>query len=387
MNPNLRVAIVHDYLNQMGGAERVVAVLHRLFPSAPIYTTIVDRERLLAELQDADIRTTWMQRIPGILKRFKQFFWLYPLAVRSINLSDYDLVISSSSAYAIGAPVKTGAVHVCYCHTPMRFAWDFSAYMEGMRLPALLKGLAKGLTLLLRIWDRTVARDVDLLIANSSVVRERVQACYGRESKLVYPPVDVSRFSVSSLPSEDYYLVVSRLVSYKRIDLAVKACSELGVPLLVVGDGPDGDRLQSFAGGTVKFLGRLPDEQVVQYMQRCRALLFPGLEDFGITPLEANACGRPVIAYRGGGALDTIVPGLNGVFFDHQDAGSLADTLRAFEGYSWDPEAIREHAMQYDGSVFAESLLRSIRQALSKKDGLEAVDAELKRERAYEVKL
>ncbi len=301
----LRVAIVHDYLNQMGGAERVVAVFRQLFPEAPIYTTIVDEQKLLPELKSATIKTTWMQRIPGIQRYFKLFFWLYPMAVRSMKLDNYDLIISSSSAYAKGVKKPGHAVHVCYCHTPMRFAWDFDTYMNDVSAPGFAKKISKLTTGLLRRWDRRNSRDVDLLIANSTIVKQRIRNCYDMASDLIFPPVDVNRFQQTvpvKPPEEDYFLIVSRLVSYKRIDLAVQACSAAGKKLIIIGGGPDKERLQAMAGSTVQFMGRLSDEEVTGYMANCKALLFPGIEDFGITPLEANACGRPVIAFRGGGA-------------------------------------------------------------------------------------
>ncbi|TFE27274.1 glycosyltransferase [Cohnella luojiensis] len=360
MNGNLRVAIVHDYLNQMGGAERVVSVLHRMFPQAPIYTTVADRNKLLPELKDADIRTTWMQKIPGILKRYKHFFWLYPFAVRFLNLQGYDLVISSSSAYSKGVVVKGKTVHICYCHTPMRFAWDFSTYMEGSEISAIQKWLAKWAMLPLRIWDKTTSLKIHHMIANSTVVQHRIESCYGRKAEVIFPPVDVSRFQISDADPGDYFLVVSRLVSYKRIDLAVEACTKIGKPLIIIGEGPDRKRLESLAGPTVTFMGRLPDDQVAYYMQHCRGFLFPGIEDFGITPLEANASGRPVVAFKGGGALDTIVPGVNGIFFDLQTADSLATALMDMDQTSWDPLTIRNHAEQFSVSIFIRTLFQYI---------------------------
>ncbi|MDQ1910389.1 glycosyltransferase [Paenibacillus sp. GD4] len=368
MKQPLKVAIVHDYLNQMGGAERVVGVLHRMFPEAPIYTTIADRRKLLPELQGADIRTTWMQSIPGILRRFKHFFWLYPFGVRSMDLRGYDLVISSSSAYAKGITVKGDTRHICYCHTPMRFAWDFATYMEGNEASPVLKAAARLLIKPLRWWDRATSARVHQLVANSTIVQERIQQHYGRSAPVIYPPVNVSRFEVSKEPPGDYLLVVSRLVSYKRIDLAVEACTRMGKRLIVIGDGPDRDRLKRLAGPTVQFLGRLPDGEVVRYMQHCEAFLFPGLEDFGITPLEINACGRPVVAYRGGGALDTVIPQVNGLFFSEQTVESLEHALRSLTHYAWDSAQIRKHAEQFSEEVFIRNLASLIEGQLSSRN-------------------
>ncbi|CAI6037010.1 glycosyltransferase family 4 protein [Cohnella sp. JJ-181] len=386
-----RVAIVHDYLNQMGGAERVVSSLRRMYPDAPIFTTIADPSKLPADLRAADVRTTWMQRIPGVQKRFKLFFWLYPLAVRSMDLTGYDLVVSSSSAYAKGVRVPKGAVHVCYCHTPMRFAWNFDEYVKGMELPAPVRKLSSLMVGPLRRWDAANSDGVDAFIANSSVVQERIREHYGRQAAIVHPPVDTERFAGEAKPAirtqrqqssgtkngvkaraaagvGDYFLVVSRLVSYKRIDLAVEACSLLGERLIVVGDGPDRERLTRLASPNVTFAGRLPDEEVERLMRGCRALLFPGIEDFGITPLEVNACGRPVIAYREGGAQDTVRQGLNGLFFDKQTRESLARTLLGFHAWNWDAARIREYAASFGEERFEREFRAAVSAALSARE-------------------
>ncbi|MCA0755685.1 glycosyltransferase [Paenibacillus sp. N4] len=356
----MKIAIVHDYLNQAGGAERVVGVLHRMFPDAPIYTTIVDRGKLLPELRDAVIHTTFMQRIPGILKRFKMFFWLYPMAVRTMDVRGYDLILSSSSAYAKGVRKGRGSAHLCYCHTPMRFAWDFESYMEGVSIPKWAKAGAKLLTYPLRLWDRGNTRSVDILVANSTVVQSRIKKLYGVSAPIIFPPVDVGRFEVADAAPDDNFLIVSRLVSYKRIDLAVEACTRLGRKLIVIGEGPDRKRLESLAGPSVSFLGRRSDEEVTAHMKRCKAFLFPGIEDFGITPLEANACGRPVIAYGEGGALDTVVPNVTGMFFLKQSPEALMQTIQSFEQRQWDSRLIRKHAESFREDVFVRQLRESI---------------------------
>lgn len=373
---NLKVAIVHDYMNQMGGAERVVAVFHKMFPEAPIYTTIVDRDKLLAEFEDADIRTTWMQRIPGILSKFKLFFWLYPFAVRSMNVKGYDLILSSSSAYAKGVRKGRQGTHVCYCHAPMRFAWDFETYMDSVQMPNLVKRIAKWFTYPLQVWDKNNSKRVDSLIANSSIVKKRIGQWYGMDASIIFPPVEISRFSIDEENAEDYFLVVSRLVSYKKIDLAVEACTRLGKRLLVVGDGPDRQRLEQLAGDTVTFLGRRSDEEVVRYMQRCKALIFPGIEDFGITPLEVNACGRPIIAYHEGGALDTVVAEKTGLFFEEQSVDSLSAVMRSFDQYEWNPESIRQHAEKFSEDIFITRLQSSIDSLLrSRKNDAKVMEA------------
>ncbi|WP_339292133.1 glycosyltransferase [Paenibacillus sp. FSL W8-0187] len=365
---DLKIAIVHDYLNQMGGAERVVAVLHKMFPEAPIYTTIVDRNKLLPELQDAVIHTTWMQRIPGILNKFKLYFWLYPFSIRSINVKSYDLILSSSSAYAKGVRKGRQSLHVCYCYTPMRFVWDFDTYMESIQVPRLVKRIAKWLITPLKRWDKNNSEHVDRLIAISTIVKERIKQCYGVNAPIIFPPVEVSRFSVKEGEPEDYFLVVSRLVSYKKIDLAIEACTQSGKRLIVIGDGPDRPRLEQLAGDTITFLGRKSDEDVVRYMQNCKALIFPGIEDFGITPLEANACGRPIIAYYGGGALDTIIAEQTGLYFEEQSIDSLVKTINRFDQYDWDPQYIRQHAEQFSEHIFIERMQSIIESSLNSRE-------------------
>ncbi|MBD8069398.1 glycosyltransferase [Bacillus sp. PS06] len=352
----MRVAIVHDYLNQAGGAERVVGVLHQIFPDAPIYTTILDKEKLISELKEADIRTTWMQKIPGINKHFKTYFWLYPLAMKSITLSEYDLIISSSSAYAKGVRKSKDSIHICYCHTPMRFAWDFDTYMNGVNIPKFLKFIAKMMVAPLRLWDKTTSKGVDYYIANSSIVQKRIKQNYDLPSKIIFPPVNLTRFKDISLENDEYYLVVSRLVSYKKIDLAIEACTKLGKRLVIIGDGPDRTRLESIAGPSVEFLGRISDKDVESYMKKCKAFIFPGIEDFGITPLEVNACGRPVIAFRAGGALDSIKSGVNGMYFEEQNVNALMEVLNSFDSKTWNPREIRKHAENFSEERFIKEL-------------------------------
>jgi len=352
-----KIALVHDYFIQMGGAERVAAAMHDSFPSAPIYTTVALPHRLPKELRDADIRTSAMQRLPGMEQRFRQYFLLYPFAVEHFDLSDYDLIFSSSSGYAKGVRRRKNAIHVCYCHTPMRWVWRYKDYVaresfgrvSRSLLPISLWGLKK--------WDLRAAQQPNYYIANSRLVAERIKQIYGREAFVIPPPIDVDRFQMSS-QMDDYYLVLSRLVPYKRIDLAIEACKRLGRRLVIIGDGPDRQRLQKLAGPETEFLGRQPDSQVSRYASRCRALLFPGEEDFGMVPLEVNAAGRPVIAFRGGGAMETIVEGVTGVFFNQPTSAGLVQALEDFEGRSWDQQAMRRHAEKFDRSVFAFRVLQ-----------------------------
>ena len=303
-----RIALVHDYFVQMGGAERVAEAMHDSFPLAPMYTTVALPQSLPQRLRTADIRTSPLQRLPKIDSRFRHYFMLYPFAVENFDLSQYDLIFSSSSGYAKGVRRRRNAIHVCYCHTPMRWVWRYEDYIarEGFGrvarsvLPFLLWGLRK--------WDLRASRQPNYYIANSRLVARRIKAIYGREAFVIPPPIEVNRFHMSD-QIDDYYLVLSRLMPYKRIDLAIEACKRMNRRLIVIGDGPDRARLEKLGDDRIEFLGRQSDSVVNYYAARCRALIFPGEEDFGMAPLEANAAGRPVIAFRGGGAVETIEEG------------------------------------------------------------------------------
>ena len=313
----LRIALIHDYLNQMGGAERVVAVLHETFPDAPIFTTIVDRDVLWPELASADICPSWMQKLPGLKKHFKKYLPLYPLAIESLDLKEYDLLISSSSAFAKGAIKGAKALHVCYCYSPMRFVWDYKNYVENENLSCLTRTILPPVIAGLKHWDLKTRCRPDYYIAISTVVRKRIKKIYGVDAEVIFPPVDVKKYKLRA-HGDDFYLIVSRLNPYKKIELAVEAFNILGLPLKIIGSGPFLMNLKKLARPNISFLGRLDDKEVAEYYASCKALIFPGEEDFGIVPLEANAAGRPVIAFHGGGALDTIIEGLNGHFFSNK---------------------------------------------------------------------
>ena len=350
-----RVAIVHDYLNQRGGAERVVATLHGAYPEAPIFTSFVDDEKLWPSLRSADIRPTWMQRLPGIRRHFKRYLPLYPFAFRRMDLSGYDAVISSSSGFAHGVQAGPGAFHVCYCYTPPRFLWDYERYVEREPLGLASRVLLPRVVEALRMMDVRAARRPDRYVAISRVVADRVARVYGRDSDVIAPPVEVDRFRVKD-GSGGFLLVVSRLNPYKRIELAIEACNRLRAPLLVVGEGPHRAELERLAGPTVRFLGYRGDEEVATLYEDCEALIFPGEEDFGIAVVEANAAGRPVIAYRAGGALDTVRPEVTGVFFDEASVESLVEAILAARGRQWDRASIRRHAERYSPERFETQL-------------------------------
>jgi glycosyltransferase involved in cell wall biosynthesis len=341
----------------MGGAERVAEAMHDSFPSAPMYTTVALRQSLPQRLRNADIRTSLLQNLPAIDRRFRHYFMLYPFAVEHFDLSEYDLIFSSSSGYAKGVRRRRNAIHVCYCHTPMRWVWRYEDYVAREKFGQVARLLLPLMLWPLRKWDLRASQQPNYYIANSRLVAERIKKIYGREAHVIPPPIEVNRFHMSN-DIEDYYLVLSRLMPYKRIDLAIEACKRMNRRLIVIGDGPDRVRLEKMADDRIEFLGRQPDKIVNYYAARCRALLFPGEEDFGMAPLEANASGRPVIAYRGGGAVETVEEGVTGVFFDQPDSLSLAEAIEKFEGMRWDPFALRRHAEKFDRTVFAFRVLQ-----------------------------
>jgi glycosyltransferase involved in cell wall biosynthesis len=351
-----KVALFQDYLAQMGGAERVTEALHRALPGSDLYTTLSVPERISPYLQEQHPKTTWMQFLPAKARLYRHYFLLYPFAVETARLDEYDLIVSSCCGYAKGVKRRDDAVHVCYCHNPMRWVWRFSDYTAREKFGGLTKMALSLMVKGLKQWEMRAATRPDYYIANSHIVAERLKLAFGVDAKVIEPPIVTSRFKLSKT-TDDYYLILSRLVSYKRIDLAVEACTKTARRLIVIGDGPDRGRLESLAGPTVTFLGRQPDAEVNRYASRCRALIFPGEEDFGMTPLEINAAGRPVVAYGAGGATETVIEGLNGVFFRDRSVESLIQALEECECRSWNPVAIRKNAQRYDIDVFQERLL------------------------------
>lgn len=360
----LKIAIVHDYLNQRGGAEQVVGVLHKMFPEAPIYTLLLDKSKLWPTLRDATIIPSFLGRAQFVNRRFKLFFWLYPIVIKTFNLKGYDIVISSSSAYAKGVrlPKADRPVHICYCYTPMRFAWDFEHYIINETPSALLRGLVRLMVPLLKMWDKRNSRKVDFFVAISNVVKSRILHIYQREAEIVFPPVELTKQRLRF--PKGYFLVVSRLVAYKRIDLAVEACEMLGRRLVIIGDGPDRKRLEGLAGHNTTFLGFQTAQVVLKHLSECTALIFPGEEDFGLSPVEAHAQGCPVVAFRGGGALDTVIEQVNGLFFDLPNAQSLASVLPAVDNIDWDATVIRRTAERFARMRFEKHIYQVVEKAV-----------------------
>jgi glycosyltransferase involved in cell wall biosynthesis len=356
----MKIAMVHDYFTQLGGAEKVAEELYNMLPNADLFATVALKNKMPSTLRNVPVRTSWMQKLPKMNEYYRLYFPLYPVAVRSLDLSGYDLVISSSSGYVKGVRASSDAIHVCYCHTPMRWVWSFDSYSAresfGAGVRAVLPTLIRGL----RSWDEGAARQPDHFVANSKTVAARIQRAYGRSAEVIVPPIDIHRFRPSK-ERGDYYVVLSRLVSYKRIDLAVNACTKLGRKLVVIGSGTALESLKTQAGPTIQFLGRASDDEVEFYVARCRALIFPGEEDFGMAPVEVAAAGRPTIAFRGGGAMETVVEDMTGIFFDEQTTEALVDAIERFEKREWSSSVIRRHAEGFSAEVFRERFTKFLR--------------------------
>jgi glycosyltransferase involved in cell wall biosynthesis len=360
----MRTALVHDWFLTLGGAERVLEQMAILYPEAPIYFVIMDPEVLPPTIRQHRLHETWIRRLPRARSWYKRYLPLMPWAIEDLDLSSYDLVLSDCSAMAKGVLTGANTLHVSYLHTPTRYLWDkYQEYRKEEAGPISRVAVSPFFSFLRR-WDRLAADRPDVLVANSRAVKRRIRKHYRRDSVVVHPPVDVDRFQVGEGPG-DYYLVLSRLVPYKRFDLAVQACTRLKRPLIVAGDGPDLPRLKKFAGPTVKFVGRVSDEEAARLMAGSRALLFPGEEDFGIIQVEVQAAGRPVVAYGRGGAEDTVVDGETGVLFHEQALDPLIAAMETVERQSWDGQRIRRHAEQFRPERFREQYEAVVSDALA----------------------
>ena len=355
-----RIALVHDWLTGMRGGERCLEAVCELFPQAPLFTLLHVPGSVSPTIERRRIVTSFVQRLPGAATRYRHYLPLFPAAVRGLSLAGFDVVLSLSHCVAKAVRVPPGALHLCYCFTPMRYVWDLEAdYADGAGW--LTRLALPPMAAVLRRWDRRT-EGVHEFVAISRHISERIRRVYGRDAAVIYPPVDLDRFRIAPAV-DDYYLVVSALVPYKRVDLAVLAANRTGRRLLVVGHGPEEARLRALAGPTVTFLGWRSDAEVAQLYARCRAVLFPAVEDFGIVPLEAAAAGRPTLALAQGGALETMV-GLDGgapptaVFFREQTADALAGAIATFEAAAsrFEPKAIRAHAAQFDRPRFAQRI-------------------------------
>lgn len=356
----MKTALVHDWLNQMGGAENVLETMVEMFPGSPVYTSMYAPDLMPAGYRSWDIRTSYMQRLPGVATHHQAYLPFYPKAFERFDFSGYDLVLSNKSGFCHGVITPPETVHICYCLTPTRFLWMYDAYRQREGLGKATNRALQPVLTRLRRWDRSAADRVDHFIAISSEIQTRIKRYYQHDSVVIYPPVDVERFTPSDRQPGDYYLAGGRLIPYKRVDLAVQAFNLLGLPLVIYGDGRDRESLQAMAGPNVTFLGRVPAERLIDLYQHCRAFVFPGLEDFGIAPLEAQAAGRPVIAFGGGGALDTIIDGETGVLFDEQTVESLVDAVNRFEAVQFSPAACRRNGERFSLDRFRRELMNFI---------------------------
>jgi glycosyltransferase involved in cell wall biosynthesis len=355
-----RIAIVHDYLTQFGGAERVLLALMELFPQAVVHTLLYDPPGLGTTLPEDRLKISWLQRVPGAKRHHRYFPLLMPLAAESFDFSRFDIVISDTHSFGKGVITGPQTLHLSYCFTPTRYVWDdCHRYIREFSRLAFFQKLAPVGLAYIRLWDYLASQRVDQYLTLSHFVARRIKKYYGREAIVIPPPVDVTNFSVSQEKGE-YYLIVSRLVPYKRIDLAIDACEQLGRPLKIVGVGPEQPLLAEHAGQYTQFLGFVPDTELASIYQGAKALLFPQEEDFGLTPLEAAASGKPTIAFAAGGALETVIHGETGLLFEEQTVASLTESIVDFEKRAFNPVRIRQHAESFS----RESFLRAIEQTV-----------------------
>lgn len=356
----MKIALVHDWLTGMRGGEKCLEVFCELFPDAPIYTLLHNKGTMSPVIESRKIITSFIDCLPAKSSRYRKYLPLFPFAVAQFDLSGYDLVISTSHAVAKNVRVRKNALHICYCFTPMRYIWDmYDQYFGKGRVGIVIRVVMMVIAPILRWWDVKTSANVTHFIAISEEVRRRIKKHYSRESEVIYPPVDTDHFTLSS-KEEDFFLIVSALVPYKRVDLAVEAFNQNGKRLVIAGTGPDAKMLQSKAGPNIEFLGWQSDDELAELYSRCAALIFPGVEDFGIVPLEAQAAGKPIIAFGRGGALETVIDGKTGLFFEHQTAKSLQNAVQKIALTKFNPADIRHHALRFSRTVFLQKIKHSI---------------------------
>lgn len=364
-----RIAIVHEYLTRMGGAEKTVKVLADLFPAARVFTLLYDEAKCGKDFPAWRVETSRLQNFPKFLRARPKFLLPFiPSAVESFDFDDYDLVISSSSAFAHGLILPVKNRHICYCHSPARFLWDYShEYLRENKISGLKKILLNAKLKDLRIWSRLSARRVDRFLANSLTVQKRIQKYFRTASEVVHPPVEVAKIKLGD-HHENYFLIVSQLAGYKKIELAISVFNKLRRRLVIVGDGPRREFLESIAGKTIEFLGWRSDAEIHELLQNCRGFIFPGEDDFGIAPVEAMAAGKPVLAFGKGGATETVIHKKTGILFSEQTPESLENGLALFfsQEKKFEPKKIRAHAHQFSRQVFEREIRRIVAEEFAK---------------------
>ncbi|MDD5590021.1 MAG: glycosyltransferase [Candidatus Portnoybacteria bacterium] len=351
----MRVALVHDYLNQYGGAERVLEAFCEIWPEAPIFTLVYNKKRTGGAFEGRRIKPSFLQKIPLAKSFHRPFMPLMPMAIESFDFSKYDIVISDSASFAKGVITRPNTLHICYCHTPTRYCWDdCHRYIKEFGYPSFITKVIPFFLNYLRVWDEAAAQRPDKFIANSNFVARRIEKYYGLSSEVIHPPVKCDLFRIAE--DAGFFFIVARFLSYKRVDVAIRAFNALGWPLKIAGNGPELNRLKKIAGPNIEFLGLVSDDKLRDLYGRCRAFIFPQEEDFGITAVEAMAAGRPVIAYRAGGALEIIKEGASGLFFDEQTPESLIKALKNFNDENFKPEIIRQEALAFDKEIFKQKI-------------------------------
>lgn len=355
----MKIALVHDYLSQDGGAERVLKAMHEIWPEAPIFVLFHDPKKI-NYFNKEKIRESFLAKMPFIRSHFQWYLPFMPLATEKYRLEDFDVVLSSTSSFAKGVIVKPDTLHISYCHTPPRYLWaNTHEYIADLKYGNIIKFALPGVIHKLRLWDKMSADRVDHFLANSHTVQRRISKYYRRDSEVIYPPVDVDNFKISEKIG-DYFLAGGRLVPYKKIDLIIKTFNRLQKPLKIFGTGPEYARLKNIAKNNIEFLGRITDEEKFKLMSNAQAFLHPQTEDLGITPIESMAAGRPVIAFADGGATETVSPNETGIFFHKQNWETLFQTLLNFDQQNWDSQKIREHALQFKTENFKNKLQKIV---------------------------
>lgn len=363
LRPGLKIALVHDYLIQDGGAERVLDALQSLFPDAPTFTLLADPKHPQTK---GTIRTSFLQSWPFAIRLYQWYLPFMPVAIEHLDLTGYDLVISSSSSFAKGIIVPPGTIHLCYCHTPTRFLWqDRIGYLNDVPAPRLMRTVLPHILHSLRIWDRLAAERPDHMLTNSTISKDRIRRYYNREAEIIYPPVDIQKIPLSTNPGT-YWLAGGRLVGYKRFDLVVKAFAKLNLPLKIFGTGPEEKKLRAIAGKNTEFLGYIRDEEKIRLYQDAIGFFYPQVEDFGITAIEAMASGKPVIAYNKGGAAETVIDGVTGIHIAQQSWEAIGNAVIRFDASRFDPATIRRHAEHFSIQRFSQALETAIEQTLAR---------------------